>query len=206
MPDQPEPWLRGTRSALPAVIRAVLHALDLAEEDLEMWAGLLTDEELYARPLELTAVCFHVRHIARSIDRLLTYAEECELNAAQLLGLKSELDTVATREEVLGELRVSLQEARTRITTFRVSSLEEPRYVGKLRLPTTLGGLLVHVADHTQRHVGQAVTGNETFAGIATFETAMSSPPAFGELNLAHFRWSQITESGEELLDNHSAW
>jgi uncharacterized damage-inducible protein DinB len=25
-------------------------------------------------------------------------------------------------------------------------------------VPTTLGGLLVHVADHTQRHVGQAVT------------------------------------------------
>jgi len=25
-------------------------------------------------------------------------------------------------------------------------------------LPTTVGGLLVHVADHTQRHVGQAVT------------------------------------------------
>jgi hypothetical protein len=25
-------------------------------------------------------------------------------------------------------------------------------------LPTTVGGLLVHVADHTQRHVGQAIT------------------------------------------------
>jgi hypothetical protein len=25
-------------------------------------------------------------------------------------------------------------------------------------LPTSVGGLLVHCADHTQRHVGQAVT------------------------------------------------
>jgi hypothetical protein len=25
-------------------------------------------------------------------------------------------------------------------------------------LPTSVGGLLVHVADHTQRHVGQAIT------------------------------------------------
>jgi uncharacterized damage-inducible protein DinB len=25
-------------------------------------------------------------------------------------------------------------------------------------MPTTVGGLLVHVADHTQRHVGQAIT------------------------------------------------
>jgi hypothetical protein len=36
--------------------------------------------------------------------------------------------------------------------------LEEQRFVGAQRLPTSLGGLLVHVADHTQRHVGQAVT------------------------------------------------
>jgi len=36
--------------------------------------------------------------------------------------------------------------------------LEEPRKVGKKNLPITLGGLLVHVADHTQRHVGQAIT------------------------------------------------
>ncbi|MFI5097745.1 MAG: hypothetical protein ACHQT6_07200 [Candidatus Acidiferrales bacterium] len=30
----PEPWLRGTRTDVPAVPRAVLHALDLAQEDL----------------------------------------------------------------------------------------------------------------------------------------------------------------------------
>lgn len=30
--------------------------------------------------------------------------------------------------------------------------------MGKKRLPTTVAGLLVHVADHTQRHVGQAIT------------------------------------------------
>jgi len=36
--------------------------------------------------------------------------------------------------------------------------LDKPRKVGKRELPTTVGGLLVHVADHTQRHVGQAVT------------------------------------------------
>jgi uncharacterized damage-inducible protein DinB len=25
-------------------------------------------------------------------------------------------------------------------------------------MPTTVAGLLIHVADHTQRHVGQAIT------------------------------------------------
>ncbi|HEY6303733.1 MAG TPA: hypothetical protein VIX14_11760 [Terriglobales bacterium] len=38
------------------------------------------------------------------------------------------------------------------------TNLEEARTAGKKWLPTTVGGLLVHVADHTQRHTGQAIT------------------------------------------------
>jgi uncharacterized damage-inducible protein DinB len=30
--------------------------------------------------------------------------------------------------------------------------------VGRKQLPTSIGGALIHVADHTQRHVGQMVT------------------------------------------------
>jgi hypothetical protein len=33
-PASPEPWLRGTLADVPAVPRAVLHALELAKEDL----------------------------------------------------------------------------------------------------------------------------------------------------------------------------
>ena len=36
--------------------------------------------------------------------------------------------------------------------------LEQVRFVGKKQMPTSVGGLLVHLADHTQRHVGQVVT------------------------------------------------
>src|ERR1044071_3461980 len=35
--ELPETWLRGTMTAVPAVHRAVLHALELAREDLERW-------------------------------------------------------------------------------------------------------------------------------------------------------------------------
>jgi uncharacterized damage-inducible protein DinB len=45
-----------------------------------------------------------------------------------------------------------------RVRAFDVSVLEQIRAVGRKQLPTTVAGLLVHVADHTQRHVGQAVT------------------------------------------------
>ena len=37
------------------------------------------------------------------------------------------------------------------------ATLPEPRYVGRKRLPTTLQGLLVHLAEHTMRHVGEAI-------------------------------------------------
>ena len=73
--------------------RAVLHALELAKEDLEKWCGRLSDAELNARPGNLAPVAFHIRHIARSIDRLLTYAEGKELGEAQMdaLGASSTL-------------------------------------------------------------------------------------------------------------------
>ena len=44
----PEPWLRGTLSELSSVPRAVLHALELAGEDLARWCGGLSDQQLNA--------------------------------------------------------------------------------------------------------------------------------------------------------------
>jgi hypothetical protein len=38
------------------------------------------------------------------------------------------------------------------------ASLADPRQVGRKRLPTTVIGLLTHIAEHTQRHVGQAIS------------------------------------------------
>ena len=154
----PEPWLRGTLTDVPAVQRAVLQALELAKEDLEKWCGNLSDTELNARPGNIAPVAFHVRHIARSIDRLLTYAEGKELSQAQMDALRSELASGAGRDELFAELAGALEEGASRVRAFDASQLEESRAVGKKRLPATLGGLLVHVAEHAQRHVGQAIT------------------------------------------------
>lgn len=30
--------------------------------------------------------------------------------------------------------------------------------MGRKKLPTTVMGLVIHIAEHTQRHVGQAIT------------------------------------------------
>jgi hypothetical protein len=153
-----EPWLRGTLPEVPAVQRAVLHALELAKEDLERWCDGLTDHELNARPSGIAPVAFHIRHIARSIDRLLTYAEGNQLSAEQIALLKSEMEPSTSRNELMAGLVVAFAKSGKRIRAFSPAQLEEERKVGKKELPTSVGGLLVHVADHTQRHVGQAIT------------------------------------------------
>ena len=156
--QRPEPWLRGTLREVPAVQRAVLHALELAEEDLRRWCGSLSDEQVNARPGGLPPVAFHLRHITRSLDRLLTYAEGRDLSELQLAGLKTEIDSGATRDALFLELSSALTNSMTRVRALDVSVFEQIRVVGRKQLPTTVAGLLVHVADHTQRHVGQAVT------------------------------------------------
>ncbi|MFZ3331654.1 MAG: DinB family protein [Candidatus Acidiferrales bacterium] len=155
---QPEPWLRGTLTDIPAVPRAVLHALELAEEDLTRWCSGLSDAELNARPAAIAPVAFHICHVARSVDRLLTYAEGKTLNDQQLAALKSELAPNANRRELFAELEATLAASAKRIAQINPDRFDEPRTVGKKQLPTTVAGLLVHIADHTQRHVGQAIT------------------------------------------------
>ena len=156
--DLPEPWLRGTLNDVPAVQRGVLHALELAREDLERWCDGLTDEELHARPGGIAPVAFHLRHIARSIDRLLTYAEGNQLSPEQISVMKAEMEPRGSRNELMAELMVAIAKSGKRIRAFSEQQLQEARSVGKKQLPTSVGGLLVHVADHTQRHVGQAIT------------------------------------------------
>jgi uncharacterized damage-inducible protein DinB len=161
-----EPWLRGTLTEIDALRRQVLHAFELAAEDVERWCAKLSDAEMNSRPYGIAPVAFHLRHIARSLDRLLTYAEGGTLNGAQMDALSSEMESGAFAEVVLSEVRAGLGEAKRRVLMTSERSYEEPRGVGRAMLPSTVGGLLVHCAEHTQRHIGQAVTTAKVVMGL----------------------------------------
>lgn len=160
-----EPWLRGTLGEFDAVRRQVLHALELTGEDAERWCASLTDQQMNATPFHLPSVAFHLRHIARSLDRLLTYADGKELAQDQLSSLRME-HSYASTAEVLAELREGLRVARDRVESLRPERFQEPRAVGRERLPATVGGLLVHCAEHSQRHAGQAITTSKLVSGM----------------------------------------
>lgn len=160
-----EPWLRGTLTEFDALRRGVLHALELAAEDVALWCDGLSEEELEARPFGMASVGFHLRHMVRSLDRLLTYAEGETLTPAQLAKLKSEMDS-AGRDATMMEFAEGIEVAGVRVKRFSPTHYETARGIGRKMLPTTVGVLLVHCADHTQRHVGQAVTTAKVVVGM----------------------------------------
>ena len=153
-----EPWLRGNYTEVPAVGRAILHALDLSLDDLTKWTEGLTDAEIHAQPLGLSSLAFHLRHIARSTDRLLSYAEGNQLTAEQLAVLKTEQTGDEPLAALLAEVETSFSNAADRIRVLATANFDTARGVGRKQLPTSIGGALIHVADHTQRHTGQVVT------------------------------------------------
>jgi uncharacterized damage-inducible protein DinB len=157
MENLPEPWLRGPIAGIDPLTAPILYAFEQAREDLTRHTEGLSTAQIWATPYGFGAAGFHVRHIARSIDRLMTYLQGGQLNEGQLAGLGSEKDAGASRDELLAELEAALAAAEVVVRKLDPAALAQSRYVGRKRLPTTVIGLLTHIAEHTQRHTGQAI-------------------------------------------------
>lgn len=153
----PEPWLRGPIPGISPLIAPVLYAFQQAREDLAKHTGGLTADQIWARPFGLAPVGFHLRHIAGSVDRLTTYLLGAQLSEDQMAVLKTEMEPGESQQKLLAQVNDSLARAEERIRSIDLATLAEPRAVGRQHLPTTVIGLLVHIAEHTQRHVGQAI-------------------------------------------------
>jgi len=158
METLPEPWLRGPISDLDPLVAPILYAFQQAREDLAMHTSGLTTEQIWATPHTLGSVGFHISHIAGSTDRLITYLQGKQLSEAQMTALHAEHHAGASLDELLGALDSSFQHAEAVVRSLNAANLTEPREVGRKRLPTTVIGLLTHIAEHTQRHVGQAIS------------------------------------------------
>jgi hypothetical protein len=112
---------------------------------VERAAAGTTTEQLWQRPGTAAPAGYHLRHLAGSLDRLLSYARGEMLSEAPASALLS--GAVAAIDRALEQIR------RTSPDT-----LLESREVGRARLPSTVLGLLFHAAEHTTRHTGQLIT------------------------------------------------
>jgi uncharacterized damage-inducible protein DinB len=160
VPASPEAWLRGPVPGIDPWLQPAAHALIQAGDELEAAAGLTTDQ-LWARPGGAASVGYHLRHIAGSIDRLLTYASGAELDWRQHEALAAESHPgtpPADAAALIAEARAAIDGALGKLRGTAPSRLLEARTVGRKALPTTLLGLLFHIGEHTQRHAGQIIT------------------------------------------------
>jgi uncharacterized damage-inducible protein DinB len=158
MDPAPEPWLRGPIPGVSTLTAPILFAFQQAREDLAKHTEGLTTKQIWSTPYGFGSAGFHIRHIARSTDRLVTYLAERQLTDEQLAALATEKHPGASREQLLAELDSAFAHAEGAVRTLDPASLEQPRQVGRKRVPTTVIGLLTHIAEHTQRHVGQAIS------------------------------------------------
>ena len=159
MASLPEPWMRGPIAGVDPLLAPVLYAFQQAREDLRRWTEGLSTGQLWAAPHGFASVGFHMRHIAGSTGRLMSYLQGRPLNAGQLASLQAEHDPAgAGRDELLALVDGAFDDAETIVRALDPATLREPRGVGRRQLPTTVIGLLVHIAEHTQRHVGQAIS------------------------------------------------
>ena len=153
-----EPWLRGPIPGMPAMVMPAAHALMQASEDIPRAVEGLTTEQLWALPGGAAAVGFHLRHLAGSIDRLLTYARGEMLTDEQMTQLDAEIsDDGRSADELARDALAAIERAMNAMRETPPGIYLEARGVGRRRLPSTVLGLLVHIAEHTQRHVGAII-------------------------------------------------
>ena len=164
----PEVWLRGPVEGVPAPLQPVAHSLLQVREELGAALAGLGERELWLRPGGAAAIGFHLLHLAGSTDRLFGYARGEGLSAAQRAVLDAERDPPReSAEELLRRVDGVIAAALAQLRATEPATLAEPRAVGRAGLPSTVGGLLFHAAEHAQRHAGQAVTTARIVRGLA---------------------------------------
>lgn len=155
---RPEPWLRGSIPGVEPLVMPVFFSFTQVREDLALHTAALAPEDVWRQLGSLPPLGFQLRHLAGSVDRLTTYLMGQSLSPEQLGFLQRERTPGAALPELLAGVDAALRHAEERIATIDPVAIHEPRYIGRKRLPTTVLGLLVHIAEHTQRHLGQAIT------------------------------------------------
>jgi hypothetical protein len=158
---QTEAWQRGPVPGFEPLLMPVVHALIQAREDLERLIPTVPAEHVWHRPGGAASIGFHVRHAGGALERLLTYARGEALSDVQRAALKSEGepgDPPAALSTLVADAGRIIDTAMDQLRATPRDSLLDDRKVGRAGLPATVLGLLFHAAEHTTRHVGQAVT------------------------------------------------
>jgi uncharacterized damage-inducible protein DinB len=153
-----EPWLREIDLGLHPALAQPIFAMQQVREDLDHHTAGLTDAQVWESADGLTPLGFHLRHIAGSSRRLTTYLRGEQLTDAQLAEMKEEKTPGPSLQQLLTDINLAFDEAEAVIAVLEAEKLLEPRFIGRKRIRTTVAGLAIHIGEHAQRHLGQAIT------------------------------------------------
>lgn len=154
----PEVWLRGSVAGIPPLLQPVAHALLQAREEVATIMQSFDEPWLWQRPGGAASAAFHLQHLTGVLDRLFTYARGKALTAQQLAYLAAEgkeTAQITTSSALIEAFNRQVNTALQQLAVTDEATLTMVRGVGRAQLPSTVIGLLVHTAEHTQRHVGQ---------------------------------------------------
>lgn len=156
--------MRGIVPGIDPVIGHLLRASEHIREDVDRAIRPLTADQLWARPLGMTSAGFHAKHLAGSTTRLCTYLEGKQLTAPQLAAIKEESAGKESAQELLSDINEAFDRYEQLVRALTPEQFGEVREIGRQRLQTTAIGLAIHIAEHGQRHVGQAITVAQALA------------------------------------------
>jgi hypothetical protein len=132
--------------------------LQVQRELPELLIGLSV-EQIWRTPGASTSMGFHAIHLAGATDRLLTYARGEQLSEAQVAAARRERQLSGLDAgEIVAQVNAAMDSAIDQLRHTSSAMINEPREVGRQRLPSTVLGLLFHAAEHATRHVGQIAT------------------------------------------------
>lgn len=131
----------------------------MLEEIQDATAGL-SAAQLWESVRGAASVGFHMRHLAGSTSRLLTYARGEPLTEVQRARLASEKARAVelSAADLMRDLRDVVQECLSELRRLDDSQLDVPRPVGRAGNVSTVRGILHHAGEHAARHSGQVVT------------------------------------------------
>lgn len=152
-----EPWLSGPIEGVHPLVAPLIHSFAQVREDAAKWTEALTPEQLWAEPQGTGSVGFHIRHAGGAAERLCTYLQGQQLSDDQVAVSRAEKTPGATREALLAELNQRLDAVEATVRALDPATYTDARGVGRKMLPSTVMGLIVHIAEHTQRHIGEAI-------------------------------------------------
>ena len=168
VPQETEAWQRGPVPGFAPMLMPIVHALIQVQEDLQRLVAIVPPEHVWQRPGGAASIAFHVSHAGGALDRLFTYARGETLSDSQRAAARAEgkpAEPPASLVSLVTDVNAAIERAFDQLRATSVDSLLDERKVGRAGLPSNVLGLLFHAAEHSTRHVGQAITTAKVLAG-----------------------------------------